>query len=237
MLSGNAFRVRGIFCLFLVFILCSCAVIGSSWNNSWPTFKNPPLANSKIALVETKNVFTLMRAKWYSNKYSIDEIASYDYFGNISDSIVKVTLKNFYPGLKFLPAEMRKTFPEETIQFDKTIFLKGRFPEQGKSIKVAEEIPDYLLLIHEITLGTDLNKEEFFDYSLKQNEMDTHKLVKNMTVILTFTLWDNNKQLPLYSAILQEDMPVKVSPNPGDVERLLSSIVSKIPFEIAKGAK
>lgn len=237
LLKLSASFKRGIFFLLLVSSLMSCALMGSKWDNAWPTYRNPPLANSRIALVETKDVFTLMRAKWYANKFNVTEESSYEHFGVISDSIVKHILKSYYPTLEFLPSETRKKFVEETIRFDKTIFLKGKFPEQGKSVQGNDSIPDFLLLIHEITLGTDLNKEYFFDYDLKQNEMDTHKTVEKMSVILTFSLWDNKKQIPLYSSILEEHLPVKYSPNANDVEKLLTSIVSKIPFEIAKGAK
>ncbi len=236
-LIKSAKLVRGIFFILLAFILASCSMGGSKWNNSWPTFSTPPQANAKIALVETSDVFTLMRAKWYSNKFEVSEEQSYEYFGKISDSIVKVTLKKFYPELSTLPSSTRKQLSEETIRFDKKIFLKGKFPEQGKAIEDNGTTPSYLLLIHEITLGTDLNKQDFFDFDLKQNEMDLHKTVQNMTVILTFTLWDNLKQVPLYSAILEENMPVTKAPQLKDVEQLLTMVVSKIPFEIAKGAR
>lgn len=226
-------------CVFSVFVFSSffIACVGANWSVSWPTFKTPPMANASIALVETSDVFTLMRAKWFSNKFGIPENESYAYYGKTADSIVKVTLKNFYPNLEFLPAKTGKTFPEESIQLDRTISFKGRLPEQGSLVKVEGKAPDFLLLIHEITLGTDLDKNAFFDYALKQNEMDLHKPVENISVILTFTLWDNIRQRPLYSAVLEEHIPVKIAPKAGDVETILTSIISKIPFEIAKGAK
>ena len=64
--------------------------------------------------------------------------------------------------------------------------------------------PKYLILIHEITLGTDLNKSSFFDYSKKQEEIDQKKKPEQISVILSFTLWDNQQQVPLYSAITEE---------------------------------
>ena len=75
--------------------------------------------------------------------------------------------------------------------------MKGKLPEQGVSIKdAAGSIPPQILLIHEVIIGTDLKRENFFDYALIHNESEERRDVKNISAIISYTLWDNVKQRP-----------------------------------------
>jgi hypothetical protein len=93
----------------------------------------------------------------------------------------------------------------ETLKMDKTIFIKTRLPEQGVQI----ENHDYLFIIHEYTVGGDLEAENFYDYTKANLEMTQKKKIKNLSIIATFTLWDNKKQIPLKSGIISVNTPIK----------------------------
>ena len=93
------------------------------------------------------------------------------------------------------------------------------------------------MLIHEITLGTDLNKSSFFDYSQKQNEIDQKKAPVNMSVIMSFTLWDNLTQVPLYSAISEQQRKIFPKTSLEDIADLLKLTIKEIPQKISSGVK
>jgi len=88
---------------------------------------------------------------------------------------------------------------------DKTIFIKTKFPEQGVEIGNS----NYLFIIHEYTVGGDLQAENFYDYTKANVEMSQKKNFKNFTIIATFTLWDNKRQIPLRSGIVEVQTPIK----------------------------
>ena len=96
-------------------------------------------------------------------------------------------------------------------------------------------IPKNILIIHEIIIGTDLNRENYFDYALIHNESTEKKTSNNLTAIVSYTLWDNEKQRSLYSAVDQVEKPIqKISV--GDIEALVSDIVTQIQRELNAGA-
>lgn len=219
-------------CLAAALLACS---VGATWNASWPSYSVPPAKTDAVALLGPGDVFTLMRAKWYSNKFGIPEDSTYAYFGRLADSVFKQTLVHSYTNLAYLDEALRKTFPEETQKLDDRIFIKGHFPEQGETVG-GEAPPKYLILIHELTLGADLDRKTFFDYSLTQNEAPEKKAVENITIIMTFTLWDNLRQRPLYSSVVEVSEPAGKQPTLDQVSGMLRKAAATIPYEISKGA-
>ncbi len=225
-----------LFFLFLNFSLSSCAST-EKWNASWPTYNEPISTNASVALIGRGDVFTLMRAKWFSNRLSIPMENIYPFFENLSDSLIIQTLEKSYPNLKVFPKKFNQNFPEETQKLDDKIFIRGHFPAQGKEVSLPDSAkPKYLILIHEITLGTDLNKSAFFDYSKKQEEIDQKKKPEQISVILSFTLWDNQQQVPLYSAITEEQEFISNNVSLDSIKNLLHKAIAKIPQVFAKGA-
>lgn len=224
-------------------LLCACLFFSgcsgtSNWESSWPTYKTVLEKNDSIALIGRGDVFTLMRAKWYSNRLQIPMDSIYPFFENFSDSLIVKTLSESFSNITILEKKYQQRFPEETQKLDERIFIEGHFPEQGKSITLENKnTPRYLLLIHEITLGTDLNKSSFFDYSQKQNEIDQKKAPINMSVIMSFTLWDNLAQVPLYSAISEQQRKIFPKTSLEDIADLLKLTIKEIPQKISSGVK
>lgn len=218
-------------CLAAVIAACSG---GGNWNASWPSYRIPPAKADAVALLGPGDVFTLMRAKWYSNKFGVPEDSTYAYFGRLADSVFRQTLSHSYTNLAYLDEALRKTFPEETQKLDDRIFIKGHFPEQGEVVG-GEAPPKFIILIHELTLGADLDRKTFFDYSLTQNEAPQKKAVENITIIMTFTLWDNLRQRPLYSSVVEVSEPAK-QPTLDQVKGMLRKAAAAIPYELSKGA-
>ena len=115
--------------------------------------------------------------------------------------------------------------------------MKGRLPEQGIVVKdSAGNVPAYILIIHEFTLGTDLQRENFYDYALIHNEAPEKKTSKNLSAIVSYTLWDNVKQRPLYSAVNQIDQPnVKLTLN--DISQIVAMSVKQIKKNLTAGVQ
>jgi hypothetical protein len=54
-----------------------------------------------------------------------------------------------------------------------------------------------------------LEAENFYDYTKANVEMSQKKNFKKFSIIATFTLWDNKKQIPLRSGIISVQTPIK----------------------------
>ena len=96
-------------------------------------------------------------------------------------------------------------------------------------------IPKTILIVHEVIIGTDLSRENYFDYALIHNEGPEKKTSNNLTAIVSYTLWDNERQRSLFSAVDQvERTIVKISM--GDIEELVRDIATQIQRNLDAGA-
>lgn len=221
---------------FTAFALASCA--GEHWNASWPTYRSAPGKNDSLAILLPGETFTLMRAKWFSNKLSIPEDSSYFLLGKLTDSLFFQSIQTYFSNALILPGEKRNSFPEETQKLDERIFIRGRFPAQGNKVQTAENLtPKYLLLINEWILGTDLDKRTFFDYAKTQIESPPKKAVENISVIMTWTLWDNLNQRPLHSSILENNRKPTPKKESEDLQQMIREIAQEIVRQIDRGNK
>jgi hypothetical protein len=106
--------------------------------------------------------------------------------------------------------------------------MKGKLPEQGITITTADgNVPPQILIIHEVIVGTDLKRENFFDYALIHNESEEKREVQNISAIVSYTLWDNLKQRALFSAVDEIQHPVKTL-SEQDLEQLMRQTVQQI---------
>jgi hypothetical protein len=127
--------------------------------------------------------------------------------------------------------------PEESQKLDSRIFMKGKLPEQGVVVKAPDgTIPPQILLIHEVIVGTDLKRENFFDYALIHNETEDRRDVKNISAIVSYTLWDNVKQRSLFSAVDEIQHPLVFKLTLKDLEQLMRQTVQQIRKNMYQGA-
>lgn len=172
-------------------------------------YNKAPEKNESISYVQLGDAFMLTRADWFAEKLNIQSDSIYRKLEILTDSVIYSELsKN--GNFSIISAKKRDEFSKETLKMDKTIFIKTKLPEQG--IEVANDngvIPDYLFIIHEYTVGGDLDAENFYDYTKANLEMAQKKKFKNLSIIATFTLWDNKKQIPLRSGIISLQTPIK----------------------------
>lgn len=203
------------------------------WSKSHPAYHKAPYG--ELAVAGVQNAFVLTRTNWFAKRLDFGDSTQIKATAFCAQTMLD-ELKGGYSKLTVLPEKALANFPEESQKLDDRIFMKGRLPEQGVTIKdSAGNVPPQILLIHEVIVGTDLKREDYFDYALIHNESQEKSVVKNISAIVSYTLWDNVKQRPLFSAVDEVQHPViKLTLN--DLELLVRATVKQIRGNLYKGA-
>jgi len=188
-------------CLILSVFFLACS---QNLTNSHKFYSSPPAKAESVGVVQLDDAFMLTRTSWFAEKLNIQGDSIYDKLEKITDAIILSELSKSW-NVSAVSKKDREKFSRETLKMDKTIFIKTRFPEQGVEIGNS----NYLFIIHEYTVGGDLNAENFYDYTKANVEMSQKKKFHNFSIIATFTLWDNKKQIPLRSGIVSVQTPIK----------------------------
>ena len=222
-------------------ILCAIACIlagcGPSyqWSKSHPLYRQVPY--SELALTGTGNAFILTRSKWFAKKLDIDPQKVQEEATDFCRRAFIDEMKRAYPALKELPDSAVSKFPEESQKLDDRVFIKGHFPEQGVSVTDAGgNVPKYILILHEFIVGTDINREVFYDYELIRQESAEKKTSKNLSAILSYTLWDNENQRPLFSAVDEIQRPI-AQLRMDDLKAVVSEAAKKIRINLYEGVQ
>ena len=203
------------------------------WTKSHPLYKQVPY--SSLSITGTENAFILTRSKWFAKKLGFDSLNVQKEATKFCEQVFLDELRRAYPNYVKIPDQNFNHFPEESQRLDERIFMKGRLPEQGVVVKdSAGDIPPYILILHEFIVGTDLKRETYFDYALIHNEMTDKKTSTHISAIISYTLWDNERQRPLFSAVDEVQRPI-TKPTPEDLEALVRSAVKQIRINLYGG--
>ena len=220
-------------------IVCAIACIltgcGPSyrWSKSHPLYKQVPY--STLSITGTENAFILTRSKWFAKKLDIDPLKVQEEATKFCRQAFLDEMKRAYPALKQLPDSAVTRFPEESQKIDDRVFIKGHFPEQGVSVMDGGSAPPYILILHEFIIGTDINREVFYDYELIRQESAEKKTSNNLSIVLSYTLWDNENQRPLFSAVDEVQHPItKITKD--DLRVAVAEAAKKIRINLYEGA-
>ena len=223
--------------LLLSLFLASCA--SKQWSASHPYYNESPSAQEKIAVLGLHHAVVVTRDNWFAKHLDIPRDSVYLLLGKQAEEAFTQELQNTrYPSLSIWPDSIYAKLPEETQRLDEKIFIKGRFPAQGVSLKSPDGYtPKHLILIHEWTLGLDLVKDNFFDYTLINNEEEAKRTSESLTVILSYTLWDNENQRALYSAVAEVPLAIPHDIQPGDVAKVSAFAADSLIIGIDGGIR
>lgn len=195
-----------ILALIFAFILISCS---PNLSNSHKLYSGEPAKGESVGYVELGSAFMLTRADWFAEKLNIQYDSIYSKLEVLTDSVIFDEIQKKWEA-SIISKEEREKFSRETLKMDKTIFIKTRLPDQGIEIQSdSGKTPNYLFIIHEYTIGGDLEAENFYDYTKANQEMSQTRKFKDLSIIATWTLWDNKKQIPLRSGISSAQFQVK----------------------------
>ncbi|OWV00433.1 hypothetical protein [Fibrobacter sp. UWR2] len=221
-------------------IVCAIACIltgcGPSyhWTKSHPLYRQVPY--STLSITGTENAFILTRSKWFAKKLNIDPLKVQGEATKFCEQAFLDEMKRAYPTLKQIPDSVVNRFPEESQKIDDRVFIKGHFPEQGVSVTDGGNIPPYILILHEFIIGTDINREVFYDYELIRQESAEKKTSNNLSIVLSYTLWDNENQRPLFSAVDEVQRPItKISID--DLRAAVVEAAKRIRINLYEGVR
>ena len=221
-------------------IVCTIACIltgcGPSyhWTKSHPLYRQVPY--STLSITGTENAFILTRSKWFAKKLNIDPLKVQDEATQFCKQAFLDEMKRAYPTLKQIPDSVVNRFPEESQKIDDRVFIKGHFPEQGVSVTDGGNIPPYILILHEFIIGTDINREVLYDYELIRQESAEKKTSNNLSIVLSYTLWDNENQRPLFSAVDEVQRPItKISID--DLRAAVVEAAKRIRINLYEGVR
>lgn len=149
----------------LLMLACS-----QNFSNSHKFYSGPPAKTESVGVVQLDDAFMLTRNSWFAEKLNIHSDSIYDKLEMLTDSIILSELSKNW-NVSAISKKDRESFSKETLKMDKTIFIKTKFPEQGVEIGNSS----YLFIIHEYTVGGDLEAENFYDYTKANVEMSQKK--------------------------------------------------------------
>lgn len=219
----------------LIFILvCALTGCGQSyqWSKSHPAYHKAPYG--ELAVAGVQNAFVLTRTSWFAKRLDFGDSTQIKSTAFCAQVMLD-ELRGGYSNLTVLSEKALSGFPEESQKLDDRIFMKGRLPEQGVTVlDSAGNVPPVILLVHEVIIGTDLKREDYFDYALIHNESQEKSLVTNISAIVSYTLWDNVKQRPLFSAVDEIQHPV-VKFSLQDLDQLVRASVRQIRSNLYTG--
>ncbi|MCQ2101924.1 MAG: hypothetical protein MJY98_01690 [Fibrobacter sp.] len=223
--------------LVLTIAVLACALTGCSqsyqWSKKHPAYSKAPYG--ELAIAGVQEAFVLTRTNWFAKRLDFGDSTQ------IKSTVfcAQVMLDEFrggYSKLTVFPEKALAQFPEESQKLDDRIFMKGHLPDQGvQMLDSAGNVPPIVLLIHEVIVGTDLKREDYFDYAYTHNESQERSAVQNISAIVSYTLWDNLKQRPLFSAVDEIQRPI-VQFTLKDLELLVRSSVQQIRSNLYTGA-
>lgn len=215
----------------LVGLIVSCSS-SMHWNKRHPTFPSgSPLG--EVGMPDLGDRWIIVRGSWFSDQLLLDPSVVYDTVGTDIREGFTAALQNAIPSLSILPASIIDTFPApEAVKLDARIYLKGRLPAQGQTILINQFAIRHILLIHELTLGPNLSRENLYDYEKANVEGDARpKKARTVKAIATWTLWDNRAQRPLMSGITEASRPYEAQKGPA-LRSLIHTVIKELALNL-----
>jgi hypothetical protein len=133
------------------------------------------------------------------------------------------------------------TTPVETIKLREKTFIKVKLPAQGTSLISNNIKPEIIFIVHEASIGINLNATRLYVHSEGSNkninEASATNLQSSLNIVLTYTIWDNLKQQFLQHGIIQTETPFQETVTPNTIKGAFNSANFKISQLVSDGNK
>ncbi|MDR1759088.1 MAG: hypothetical protein LBR60_01020 [Fibrobacter sp.] len=197
-----------------------------------PQYRQAVRSSDTVALIGFENAFVLTRDAWFARHLEISRDTIFQVTEKLTDSVFRRALQKHFTQLSVFPDSLEKTFIDESVKLSDHIFLKIKVPGQGQKLSADSLSPPFLLIIHEFIIGTDLLRENYFDYTLAQQESETRRNPDNLSLIMTYTLWDNFKQRALLSSAVEVQLSILGEPKLDDLASVTVNAVQTLLREL-----
>ena len=218
--------------LLLLAFLASCSS-NNVWVNRHPAYPIG-MAMGETAMPDLGDRWIVTQGSWFAEHLKLQPSQVYDTLGNAIREYFSEATSAYLPSVVSTPAPIYDSLPEtESQKIDTRVYIRGRFPAQGQVIQIDNFSPPTLLLIHELTLGSDLVREKLYDFEKANldSEGQTRK-VKRITALVSWTLWDNYNQRPLVSGISEYSLPWEKVEGP-DLRKKIHAILGGVAQQMA----
>jgi hypothetical protein len=207
--------------------LLFCVACSPALKEAYPSYEKPSPA-ARIGFVDLGEAFILMRPEWIASGLDIPPDSVHARLAAFTDSALLAALRVHFPAAQALAASERQSFLPETQRLASEVYIKTKLPPQGVVVAPAANL-DYLLIIHEYTVGADLGALQFYDYT--QANAESHRVRKALRLsgVASWTLWSNPRQLPLLSGVSEAHVELSGGvPSRDQFARLTRSVMENI---------
>lgn len=205
------------------------------WSDRHPLF---PVGSAlaETTMPDLGERWILVRGAWFAEQLKLSPAQVYDTLGEDVREIFAESVIQNLPTVRAIASTTIDSFaPTEAQKLDDHIFIKGRFPAQGQTLLTNGLAVSQLLLIHELTIGPDLSRENIYDYDkANQDTEGNHHKVKKLTAIATWTLWDNHKGHFLVSGISEVVVPYQGETGP-ELRKIIHDLIPALTAKIHCG--
>lgn len=187
----------------------------------------------EASMPEIGDRWIITQGSWFADKLNLQPSQVYDTLGLLIQESFAEASSAYLPTATISGVAVYDSLPlPESHRIDTRVYVKGRFPAQGQTIQIDGYSPPTLILVHEVTLGPDLSRDLFYDLKLSNRDTESRKSkVKNLTAIVSWTLWDNHRQRILLSGISETMVPWEKSTG-GVLLEKLKNLVKKLPSQM-----
>lgn len=218
----------------LILIFATSCSQGPQWTLRHPQFRTQQVTQLPVAYIELGDRWIVVRSSWFAKRLSLEPSQVYDSLGTWIHQSINESLQQQWPKISQLESHFYDSLPpQESVRLDSNIYAKIRIPAQGQIISQA---PKHVLIIHEITLGPDIQRNMFYDHTQANQSGEIERRKANqVTAMALWTLWDNELQANLLTSVSQVAIPVTESMNlRSDINLLLQKLAQRMLCESEK---
>lgn len=219
--------------LFLI-VLSSCSTSkfnSSLFINNHPNYDPEYLSGSKIYTqsVDVDNFFTLIGYRM-SRDFELDRAELNIHFAPKFDNWFQNAFSEITPTTAFSLNSIKSQTNAEKFQISDKVFINVNLPMQGKIVKFDEKSPKTILFLNEITLGANLKPEYLYDYEIsnKDERPEVKESDKELSLVTSYVLWDNQKQRVLQASVISANIPMPTKLSEKHLEELVKITINTL---------
>lgn len=188
-----------------------------------------------VAVYLPSDKLMVSRSAWFAGRTGWSESLLHDSLVALADKTLDEGLRTYaFPGMLRLSTISKSEWgPVEGRRVSEFVFVRGHFPPQGKKLQIEESTPQLVLFMHEVTLGLELGREKLYDIRrTHQISLTPTAPPKYLTLVASWTLWDNLRQQSLSWGISEAKHPISSAATPGELRKLFLDLTRNMATDL-----